>query len=463
MVNGTSIARIRRVGVASLALLVLSLPGMAAGSKPATPANAGATSLTGVDGPLRVGPTRRYLVDRRGTPVLLVGDSPQALVTNVSPREMQRFLEARRKAGFNAVWVNLLCNAYTGGRRDGTTYDGIRPFRVPGDLATPNEAYFRRVDRLVAVAAKLGLTVLLDPIETGGWLGILRKNGVKKNAAYGRFLGTRYRAYPNIVWLHGDDFYRWPDPFWDSLVLAVARGIRARDTNHLHTVQLSENPSLVDPRWAPLIGLDATYTYSPTYAQVLMEYNRRPRYLPVFLAESNYESERGATAGTLRRQHYWTMLSGATGLLYGNHFVWQFIDGWKRNMNTPGVAQLRYMTQLLRSHPWFKLVPDQDHEVVIEGYGRFSATGRMDANDYATTARTPDGSLAISYLPTSRTVTVDLAAMSGSVEARWFDPTSGRYTSVTGGPMPNVGTRMFTPPGPNSDGDGDWVLVLTSP
>jgi len=33
--------------------------------------------------------------------------------------------------------VNLLCATYTGGRADGSTYDGIVPF-TPNDLATPN-------------------------------------------------------------------------------------------------------------------------------------------------------------------------------------------------------------------------------------------------------------------------------------------------------------------------------------
>src|SRR5689334_8442923 len=33
--------------------------------------------------PLRVGPTGRYLVDRKGRPFLVVGDSPQALIARV--------------------------------------------------------------------------------------------------------------------------------------------------------------------------------------------------------------------------------------------------------------------------------------------------------------------------------------------------------------------------------------------
>ena len=120
--------------------------------------------------PLRVGPTGRYLVDRKGRPFLIVGDSPQALIANVSEKQADQFFANRQAAGFNSVWVNLLCDDYTGGRSDGTTYDGIAPFTKPGNLATPNPAYFARADDMIRLAAKHKLAVFLDPIETGGWL-----------------------------------------------------------------------------------------------------------------------------------------------------------------------------------------------------------------------------------------------------------------------------------------------------
>ena len=102
--------------------------------------------------PLKVDPTGRYLVDQRNVPLLIVGDSPQGLTVNLSVADAERFLANRRAAGFNAMWVNLLCivcSSYAGGRADGSTYDGIPPFKSKGDLSTPNDAYFARVDRMV--------------------------------------------------------------------------------------------------------------------------------------------------------------------------------------------------------------------------------------------------------------------------------------------------------------------------
>jgi Putative collagen-binding domain of a collagenase len=50
--------------------------------------------------------------------------------------------------------------------------------------------------------------------------------------------------------------------------------------------------------------------------------------------------------------------------------------------------------------------------------------------------------------------------MAGSTTARWFDPTNGTFTSISGSPFANTGSHSFTPPGNNSAGDADWVLVL---
>jgi Protein of unknown function (DUF4038) len=260
--------------------------------------------------PLRVGHTRRYLVEQRNRPFLIVGDSPQAMVANVSEKQAAHFLANRRAAGFNSVWVNLLCVKYTEGRPDGSTYDGIRPFRRPGDLSTPNTAYFARADAMIRDALKNGIVVFLDPIETGGWLKTLHRNGMAKAYAFGRYLGRRYRRFPNIVWFNGNDFQSWRDPSDDALVMAVARGIKAKDPDHVQTVELNYlvSSSLDDSRWKGLIGLDAAYTYAPTYAEVLREYSRRD-FLPVFMVEANYEGEHDYIGPqTLRRQEYWSLL-----------------------------------------------------------------------------------------------------------------------------------------------------------
>jgi hypothetical protein len=414
--------------------------------------------------PLAVSRNGRYLVDRDNHPFLIVGDSPQALIVDVSVKQANHFLSNRKAAGFNAVWVNLLSDGYTGGRPDGSTYDGIRPFKREGDLSTPTDAYFARADAMLRLAAKYRMAVFLDPIETGGWLDVLGDNGLSKAYAFGRYLGSRYKKFPNIVWMSGNDFQTWRAPPDDALALAVARGIKATDPRHLQTVELDyvDSGSLDDPNWRGLISLDAAYSYLPTFTRVLKEYNRED-HLPVFMVEANYEGEHDYTGPmTLRRQEYWTMLSGATGQFYGNRYTWQFLDEWQAHLNTIGSRQMTFVTNLFAKHRWFDLVPDDNHSVVASGYGSYAPNGTVQDADYVTAARTPDGRLVMAYVPEAQTIGVDMSKLAGRVRASWYDPTNGTYQSVRGSRFDNAGTRQFAPPGKNADGDPDWVLVLTA-
>jgi hypothetical protein len=421
--------------------------------------------------PVKKSASGRYLVDQNNAPYLMVGDAPQALTVNVTEAEADAYFANRSAYGFNTLWVNLLCATYTGGRPDGSTIDGILPFTgtIPStssyDLETPNEAFFAHVDRLVALAANYNIQILLDPAETGSWLTVMLDNGTTRCRNFGRYLGNRYKNFDNIVWMSGNDFQGWRDPANDAVVRAVALGILDNDTRHLHTTELDYlvSSSLDDATWNGIIQLNSTYTYYPTYARLREDYNR-PNFLPTFMVEANYEFEslQGpvTTAPILRKQEYWTMTSGVTGQLYGNGYVWPFVSGWQSHLDTPGAMQIGIMRTFFEPRAWYALVPDTNHAVVTSGYGTYSSTGYVADNDYLTAARTPDGNLVVAYTPIVRTFNVDMSKLSAAATARWFDPSDGSYATVAGSPLPNSGSRSFTPPGINSDGDGGWVLVL---
>lgn len=426
--------------------------------------------------PVKKSANGRYLVDQNNTPFLIAGDAPQSLTVNLSTTDAGTYFADRAAHAFNSVWINLICTTYTAGRADGSTFDGILPFTgfLSGgstldfyDLSKPNEAFFSRCDQMITAAANNGLLVFLDPAETGGWLNCLLNNGPTACRAYGQFLGNRYANFKNIVWMSGNDFQGWSTASNDAVVTAVALGIKDKDPNHLHTVELDYDVSAStdDPHWVPIIGLNAAYTYFPTYAEVLSAYNvaNGP---PVFMVEANYEFENNTggpsvtNAWVLRMQEYWTNLSGATGQIYGNHYTWTLPSDWASHLDTPGALQMPYLQSLFTSRAWYNLVPDQNHSVLTAGYGIFSSSGQVSTNDYATAARTPDGTLVMAYLPTQRTVTVALTQLSGMVTARWYDPSNGTFTAIAGSPFSNTGAQNFTPPGTNSEGSPDWVLVL---
>jgi putative cell wall-binding protein len=430
-----------------------------------TPCTATTPAATGMSFPASVSANGRYLVDQSGKPYLVVGDSPQSIIADLTEPEAATYFADRQAHGFNAAWVQLLSNSYTGGHFGGSTYDGIAPFTTPGDFSTPNPAYFQRVDDIVTLAAAHGITVFLDPVDTGGWLTDIESNGAATDRAFGAYLGARYASFPNVVWINGNDFQSWMSATDDADVTAIAQGIASSDPDHLQTVELDypASTSLDDPRWAPVVSIDAAYTYFPTYDEVLKAYNQAP--VPTLMVEGNYEFENNVGTGpgtpfVLREQEYWTMTSGATGQLYGNHYTWD-ASSWSEeqaNLDTPGAEQIGYMANLFSSGPWWELIPDQHHTLVTAGYGTYATSGPLAANDYVTAAATPDGSFAVIYLPTTATVTLDMSRLAGTVTAKWYDPTTGTYTTI--GTFANTGARSFTSPAGHADGTDDWVLVL---
>ena len=73
-----------------------------------------AAQATPTASPQKVSANGRYLVDQNNGPFLIVGDSPQALIGDLSEATAANYLADRQAHGFNAVWINLLCNSNTG-------------------------------------------------------------------------------------------------------------------------------------------------------------------------------------------------------------------------------------------------------------------------------------------------------------------------------------------------------------
>ena len=106
-----------------------------------------------------------------------------------------------------------------------------------------------------------------------------------------------------------------------------------------------------DVNWDPWINCNLVYTYFPTYAHDLLAYNFSPTE-PYFMGEASYEQEdNGNTDGgsieNLRRQEWWTALSGAAGQLYGSFWCDRFIDRWQQDFDSPGAAQFGYVRNSL--------------------------------------------------------------------------------------------------------------------
>ena len=334
---------------------------------------------------------------------------------------------------------------------------GEGPFLTPGDFATPNEAYFAHVEYIVAQAKSRGMLVMITPAYMGfgggseGWYQEMVANGATKLRTFGQYVGNRFKAYDNILWIQGGDY----NPPEKLLMRAVANGINDATPGSLQSFHGQRFTSaLAFATGESWLNVNNSYSSESTVvSDAFTEYARSS--MPFFLSEGRYEGETTGTEVVARAQGYQAVLSGASGHLYGNNPVWLFASGWEAAMDAPGASTLRHLKSLFDSLAWWTLVPDTGGTLVTSGVG--SGTSRTGA------ARANTGAFALVYMPSSRTIAVSMGQLSGpNVRARWYDPTNGTYSTVAGSPFTASGSRSFTPTGNNSRGFSDWVLVLDS-
>lgn len=397
--------------------------------------------------PVRVAPGQRHLLDASGKPFLLVGDSPWSLITGVTDEEAERYLEDRRRKGFNTILVNLIEHKFHGP----VNRAGDAPFLAPGDFSRPNPRYFEHADKIIRRAGEKGIQVLLAPIYLGykgtdeGWIEEARTSGAAKMLEWGRFVGHRYRDFDNIVWVMGGD----RDPGVDlPLVNAVAAGIREADPRHIMTAHCGPEHFIADEYGAGgWLDLNATYTYGIVHSMLAEDYRRTPKK-PYILLESTYEGEHNASAVQIRRQAYWAVLTGATGEVFGNRPLWLFDPGWGAALDSAGSRDIARLAGLFHRLPWQDLVPDLEHKLVTAGLGEFTGL------DYAAAAATSDGGLLVAYIPSQRTVTVAVSRLkNAALKAHWFNPRDG--STVDAGKVAAAPSQEFLPPAA-----GDWALII---
>ncbi len=324
---------------------------------------------------------------------------------------------------------------------------------------------FEHVDWVVKKAAEYGIQVLLCPLFLGvprsndGWYDELVSQSEGSCLRYGTYLGKRYGSFDNIIWSIGAD--RNPDRDGLERLNLIALGIKENDSRHLMTAQCYPESSSVDifssGGW---LDVNATYSYGIVHRKLLSDYNYSPT-MPTFLIESTYEGEHNSTEVQIRRQAYWSVLCGGFGHVFGNFSIWPMgvefgnnaawppsKEKWQTELDMPGSIGMTNFGNLFRSLQWSDLIPDQKHVVVTGGLGEFRGL------DYLSVAVSADKSLLVAYMPTARTITVDLSKMKGSsVKIRWHDPRTGK--SIPLGEFPTNSSKEFAPAE-----EGDWLIII---
>jgi hypothetical protein len=432
---------------------------------------------------LRVSDNHRFLVRESGEPFFYLGDTAWELFHRLNREEADRYLKNRADKGYTVIQAVAI--AELDGHTDPNPYGHLPLVQLdpakPDVKDGPNNDYWDHVDYIVDKAASLGLVMGFLPTWGRYWHDKVKDGKpifTESNAAaYGEWLGRRYKDKP-IIWILGGDRSVDNDE-QKAIIRAMARGLRQGDEGrHLMTLHppggSGSSKWFHDDEWLAFNMRQNGHApdFTGRYDQTRADYDRTP-VKPVLDGEPIYEDHPvsfnaknlgHSIAGDVRRPLYWDLFSGACGHTYGHHSVWQMwqpgrnpinapLLPWYEAIDQPGAGQMQFARLLLESRPILTRVPDDS--VILTSSVPTSVPGAGRYRYVAT--RDSDRTYAMVYAPVGRPFKVAMNSVRGSrARAWWFNPRTGESNAI--GEFPTLGEREFVPPSPGEH--LDWVLVL---
>jgi hypothetical protein len=421
--------------------------------------------------PVAVDPTGRYLIDEAGKPFLWLGDTAWLLFQMPGREDLDLYLRTRARQGFTVIQAAIVMGEE---RVAGTTrpnahgdtafveHDPGRPRLTAGqDHRNADEYdYWDHADHVIDSAAAHGLVLGLLPLFVGHRGDGYQYLKLSNAEAYGRFLGERYRAKPNIVWILGGDNVPDSDEklaLWNRLAKGLTEAVAGAE-DYGKTLMTYHSPGGTSSsawfRASPWLDFYMVQTWSDHQAipsRLAADYALIPPR-PTGLGEGAYED--GPQYGfrvdalSIRAQACRSYFSGGYHT-YGNTNVWNFgsyqpegTQDWKAALDSPGATHLSALRRILEAAAWWRFVPD--------------ASVFAKEAEGALAMRSTRGDAVIAYLAGGSTVTVRLDRITspGNIRAAWIDPRTGERTEA--GLLANRETSSFSVPA----GREDAILLL---
>jgi hypothetical protein len=439
----------------------------------------------------------RHFSDTLGNPLLLIGDSPQNLPQKLTISQMRTYFADCKSKGINLCWVCI----------DGQPTDRAiemapidkkgNPEFIPGgtpknwDISRLNPQYFSQtIDSILILAENYGIYINLMPMSQCYWSPEnITANSPQKCFNYGVWIGNRYKKQRNMLWIFGNDNLD------SSRQCPIARGILSTGDNHLMSIHVY-NPKV----WGPDPHNDANgqsgnffkhlpnstmgwVTYNSLYSdmevfnQTHFIYNEymKPDIMPILMTEGPYQKLgdykwQVATNQVERGLNYRVALGGEFGgaYTYGCDWLQQPTIPWDKYLNLGSRPHIKFFSDLFKNRPWWNLKPDWSHTFLTAT--TLAGGSDIKNNNYTMAAYdAANGKLGIVYCTTMQTVTINLSRISEPANVRWYDPTTGNYSNISGSPFANNASYQFTTPSiarseintdNSTETSNDWVLVV---
>jgi hypothetical protein len=317
------------------------------------------------------------------------------------------------------------------------------------------------------------------------WLSFCDGNSSNKNGLYfdavtntdmrnaGIALATRYAAATNVGWHIMLDNSTTVGSTRGGRLNALFDGINDTEGTSLRPVrwmEVDQTASTDDQSWYDPTGattdarmsVNCMYEYgggSVPLFEALWADSSGPSgdCEPPYVGSPHYTVEEDRQ---YRQRNYSVFIEGGCLINFGHEDYWHFdADG----LFTDGVAweDVMDVSEVIEASYCWGLVDQYMKTSAWAPTSLFVTTGETNAgDDVQKAAQGTDGTTAIAYFPTNRTVAVDTTILTGTrnVRLRWFDPVLNTYSTIAASEAQQSG-RSVTIPAARGDGSRDFVLV----
>ena len=461
-------------------------------------------------GKLEVSKNGHYVTHADGKPFIWVGDTAWGMMQYLTREDVDKYLDDRKAKGFTVIQTVAHWYPHGGGLKSGpgnapNAY-GFRPFEgsedapdtakplvvAGGSPEAPND-YWDHADYVIKAAKKRNLYVGLLPFwgrayVTSTFGGTKQEYNAEEANKFGEFLGRRYRAEPNIVWVLGGDTkaqmrgydksqkYNEFDarPIFRSMAEGIGFGVTGEKLRWnvkeagWDKLFMTYHPDGDTPyrsstwfhndAWLDVNGVEVWRQMDMVYPTMMSDYSLADPVKPSLFLEGSYEYgtyryECGwVTQVKVRRQFYHTFFAGGAGHTYGAGPIWAMRGtggeyncgySWQQALDFPGANQVATIgKKFILENKWWKWKPEGN---LLESVGESESLKTASINETDKTA--------FVYF-SNRSATRVKNILGKPLSAYWFDPRDGK--EVAAGLFAIDEARDMLPP----DRWEDAILIL---